>query len=204
MSISPKHFELILVDVQTELCEAWIDAFKSLPRVTIHNREFQEIIEFDCIVSPANSFGLMDGGIDVVIRNFFGMQIQRNVRRIIEKEFYGEQPIGTSIIVDTENDDHPFLAHTPTMRVPRDISNTDNVYNAAFAVFRAVANHNKKNTLRINRLLCPGLGTATGRMKPKEAARQMALAYKNFLEPTTNIVWSNLMERNNEIMNFDT
>lgn len=203
MSISPKYFELILVDVQSELCDAWKDAFKNLPRVTIHYGKFQEITEFDCIVSPANSFGLMDGGIDLVIRNFFGMQIQKNVRKIIEKEFYGEQPVGTSIIVDTENDDYPFLAHTPTMRVPGDISNTDNVYNAAFAMFRAVANHNKNDRVRINKVLCPGLGTATGRVKPKEAARQMALAYKNFLEPTTNLIWSNLVDRNNEIMNFE-
>jgi O-acetyl-ADP-ribose deacetylase (regulator of RNase III) len=203
MSISPKHFELILVDVQTELCEAWINSFKNLPRVTVYNGKFQEITEFDCIVSPANSFGLMDGGIDLVIRNFFGMQVQKNIRKKIIKEFYGEQPVGTSIIVDTENDDHPFLAHTPTMRVPRDISNTDNVYNAAFAMFRAIANHNKNDRTRIHKVICPGLGTATGRVKPKEAARQMALAYKNFLEPTTNLIWSNLIARNNEIMDFD-
>lgn len=202
MSISPKSFELLLVDVQSELCEAWLESFKDLPRVSVHNGRFQEIKEFDCLVSPANSFGLMDGGIDLVIRNFFGMQIQKNVRKCIEKDFYGEQPVGTSIIVDTENDEHPFLAHTPTMRVPRDISNTDNVYNATFALFRAVANHNKHDPVRINKVLCPGLGTATGRAKPKEAARQMALAYKNFLEPTTNLVWPNLMARNHEIMDL--
>jgi O-acetyl-ADP-ribose deacetylase (regulator of RNase III) len=145
----------------------------------------------------------MEGGIDLIIRNFLGMQIQKNVRKLIEQQYYGEQPIGTSIIVDTENEDHPFLAHTPTMRVPSDISNTDNVYNAAFAMFRAVANHNKNNKIRINKVLCPGLGTATGRMKPKEAARQMSLAYKNFLEPTTHLIWSNLMAYNREIMTFE-
>jgi O-acetyl-ADP-ribose deacetylase (regulator of RNase III) len=195
MAGSPKDFELILVDVQPELCEAWLDSFKELPHVTTYNGKFQEVKEFDCLVSPANSFGLMDGGIDLAIRNYFGMQIQRNVRKVIEKEFYGEQPVGTSIIVFTENDDYPFLAHTPTMRVPMDISNTDNVYNATFAMFRAVANHNRHDKVRIKKILCPGLGTATGRVKPKEAARQMALAYKNFLKPTTNLVWPNLIAR---------
>jgi O-acetyl-ADP-ribose deacetylase (regulator of RNase III) len=203
MPSSHKHFQLILVDIQRELCDAWSNSFKELPRVTIHNGKFQDLREFDCLVSPANSFGLMDGGIDLAIRNFFGMQIQKNVRSIIEKEFYGEQLVGTSIIVFTENDEHPFLAHTPTMRVPKDISDTDNVYNAAFAMFRTVANHNKHDKLRINKVVCPGLGTATGRVKPKEAARQMALAYKNFLNPTTNLAWSNLMARNNEIMDFE-
>jgi O-acetyl-ADP-ribose deacetylase (regulator of RNase III) len=203
MLISHKDFELILVDVQAELCEAWSHSFKDLPRITIHNGQFQEVKEFDCMVSPANSFGLMDGGIDLAIRNYFGMQLQKNVRKVIEKEYYGEQPVGTSIIVFTENDDYPFLAHTPTMRVPSDISNTDNVYNAMFAMLRSVANHNRHDKLKINKVLCPGLGTATGRVKPKEAARQMALAYKNFLDPTSNLIWSNLMKRNSEILNFE-
>lgn len=28
------------------------------------------------------------------------------------------------------DEDHPYLAHTPTMRVPKPITGTDNVYNA--------------------------------------------------------------------------
>jgi uncharacterized protein YjaG (DUF416 family) len=57
----------------------------------------------------------MDGEIDLAIGNFFGKQNQKDVRKIIEKEFFGEQPVGTSIIVFTENDEYRFLAHTPTM-----------------------------------------------------------------------------------------
>ncbi|MEL6562721.1 MAG: phage tail protein, partial [Bacteroidota bacterium] len=94
----------------------------------------------------------------------------------------------------------PFLAHTPTMIVPTDISDTDNVYNAMFAMLRAVSNHNKTEKIRIESVLCPGLGTATGRVSYKEAARQMSLAYKNFKKPTTNMKWDNLQSRNQEIM----
>ncbi|BDD06105.1 O-acetyl-ADP-ribose deacetylase (regulator of RNase III) [Aureibacter tunicatorum] len=68
------------------------------------------------------------------------------------------------------------MAHTPTMRVPGDISDTDNVYNAMFAMLRAVANHNKANEQKINTVLCPGLGTATGRVSPSQASKQMYLA----------------------------
>jgi len=204
MTTSHKHFELLLVDPQTQLCDAWSCSFENLPRVSIHNGNFQDVKAFDCIVSPANSFGLMDGGIDLAIRDYFGMQIQKNVRKVIEREFYGEQPVGTSAIVYTENDDHPFLAHTPTMRVPSNISNTDNVYNAMFAMLRTVANHNRQDPLRINKVLCSGLGTATGRVAPKEAARQMSLAFKNFLKPTSNLVWPNQKTRDSEIMNFGT
>jgi len=128
------------------------------------------------------------------------MGIQYKVQKRIQKEFYGEQPVGTSMIVFTENDDYPFLAHTPTMRVPSNIAGTDNVYNAMFAMLRTVANHNKMSKVKINTVLCPGLGTATGLVPLKEAARQMALAYRNFLHPTTNMVWKNLMKRNDEIV----
>ena len=103
MNDSPKNFDLILVDVQKQLCAHWETAFSNYPEVKIHNGYFQEVPHFDCLVSPANSFGLMDGGIDLAIRNFFGMTIQYNVHKVIKKEFYGEQPVGTSVIVHTEN-----------------------------------------------------------------------------------------------------
>ena len=200
MSTSPKLFEITLIDLQKDLCNAWKKSFEEFPEVQIINGKFELVREFDCLVSPANSFGLMDGGIDLAIRNYFGMKIQYNVQRRIQKEFYGEQPIGTSIIVFTENEYHPFLAHTPTMRVPTDISKTDNVYNAFFAMLTSVANYNKNNKVRIEKVLCPGMGTATGRMMPKEAARQMSVAYKNFLQPTTNMNWKNLNKRHKEII----
>ena len=201
MSISPKKFELILVDVQQELCEHWRDFFKDVSAVKVHQGKFQEVRDFDCLVSPANSFGLMDGGIDLPIRKIFGMKLQYNVQKIIQKQFYGEQPVGTSIIVYTENEEYPFLAHTPTMRVPMNISNTDQVYNAMFAMLRAVANFNKEQTEnRINKVLCPGLGTGIGKMPFEEAARQMYVAYQNFRNPTTNMKWENLFNRNAEIL----
>jgi len=190
---SPKKFELTLVDPQKDLCEEWSKSFSAYPEVKVFNGYFQNIKEFDCLVSPANSFGLMDGGVDLAIRNYFGMNLQYAVQKRIQKEFYGEQPVGTSIIVATEDENRPFLAHTPTMRVPVDISETDNVYNAFFAMLRAVANFNKKNKTPIKKVVCPGLGIG-------EAARQMKVAYKNFMHPTSNMNWKNLQERNSEIV----
>ena len=40
---------------------------------------------------------------------------------------FGEQPIGTSFIESTGNPDYPFVAHSPTMRVPGSIEGTDMV-----------------------------------------------------------------------------
>lgn len=34
---------------------------------------FEDVKEFDCLVSLVNFFGLMDGGVDLVICKYFGM-----------------------------------------------------------------------------------------------------------------------------------
>jgi hypothetical protein len=57
----------------------------------------------------------MDGGVDAAITLFFGGQLQKKVQKYILENFEGEQPVGTSFIIETDNDKHPYLAHTPTM-----------------------------------------------------------------------------------------
>ena len=69
------------------------------------------------------------------------------------------------------------------------ISTTDNVYAAMWAMMLAVRRHNRVSAARIRKVACPGLGTATGRVEPREAARQMALAYRWYVRPLTGIDW---------------
>ena len=64
-----------------------------------------------------------------------------------------------------------------------------NVYRAMWAMLLAIRHHNRQAEPMITRIACPGLGTATGRVPPSEAARQMALAYRHFLFPPTAITW---------------
>lgn len=190
---------LILVDPMPELCKAWKEHFERLPHVSIVLGRFEELPAFDCIVSAANSFGLMDGGIDAAIIRFFGAGLQRAVQRRILEEYLGEQPVGTSMIVETGHAAHPFLAHTPTMRVPMTISRTDNVYRAMWALLIAVRRHNQTSDRPIGVVACPGLGTRTGRVPFPEAARQMALAYRNSLEPPGALDWAVAERRQREV-----
>lgn len=187
--------KLILVDINPALCRAWENAFKDLPDVQIHQGYFEGIPEFDCMVSPANSFGLMDGGIDAAITRFFGVELMVAVQKRIIEDYLGEQPVGTSMIVRTPSDKHPFLAHTPTMRVPLTITRSDHVYVAMAAMLREVHHHNLREERKINIVACPGLGTGVGRVPFKEAARQMSLAYKNYLNPPRSINWNYASER---------
>jgi O-acetyl-ADP-ribose deacetylase (regulator of RNase III) len=191
--------KLILVAPAKGLCDAWHEFFKDLPDVEIINDKFEHVPLFDCMVSAANSFGLMDGGVDLAIIRFFGQQLERAVQDRIVDEYLGEQPVGTSFIIETCLPKHPFLAHTPTMRVPMSISRTDNAYKAMWSMLLAVRQHNKTSAQKIESILCPGLGTGTGSVPFRQAARQMSLAYKNFLKPPPYITWKFADQRQAEI-----
>ena len=182
--------KLLLVDPNLPLCDAFREQFAELPDVEIICGHFEDVPEYDCMVSPANSFGLMDGGVDAAITHYFGTRLMRRVQSRIIEDFLGEQPVGTSIIVETQHDQHPFLAHTPTMRVPMAISRTDNVYKAMWAMLLAVRQHNLTAERDIDTIVCPGLGTGVGQVPYRQAAKQMALAYRNFLKPPHWIDWN--------------
>jgi O-acetyl-ADP-ribose deacetylase (regulator of RNase III) len=190
------NINLILVDPRSTVCDAFTSAFKDLPDVKIVNGRFEDLPEFDCMVSAANSFGLMDGGVDAAITRFFGDQLMHRVQDRIIEEYLGEQPVGSSMIVETNHPKHPYIAHTPTMRVPMDIGHTDNVYVAMWAMLTAVHRHNQQHPDKaINTVACPGLGTATGNVPHRQAAQHMALAYKNYLNPPHYIGWQYAHER---------
>ncbi|MBE9127935.1 MULTISPECIES: macro domain-containing protein [unclassified Coleofasciculus] len=187
--------KLILVDPKQALCKAWEEQFQNLPNVEIVQGYFERLPKFDCMVSAANSFGMMDGGVDLAIVNFFGQPIMKNVQTAILRNYLGEQPVGTSMIVKTGHPHHPFIAHTPTMRVPMPIAHTDHVYSAMWAMLLAVHHHNWTTNQKINIVACPGLGTTTGKMPYAEAAQQMAMAYKNFLHPPKQLDWDVITQR---------
>lgn len=165
----------------------------------IINGYFEDVTEYDCMVSPGNSFGLMDGGVDGAIVRYFGLDLMDRVQDYIIRQFRGEQPVGTSFIIETGHPKHPFLAHTPTMRVPMSIAQTDNVYRSMWAMLLAVWQHNRDRQRKIHSIACPGLGTATGRVPFDRAAKQMALAYKNFFNPPDFISWPYAITRQNAI-----
>ncbi|EEI4970040.1 phage tail protein, partial [Salmonella enterica subsp. enterica serovar Newport] len=87
--------------------------FQNTENVEIIPGPFETITEFDCMVSAANSFGLMDGGVDAAITAYFGSQLQERVQQNIIREYLGEQPVGTAFVIETGNSQHPWLVHAP-------------------------------------------------------------------------------------------
>jgi len=57
--------KIILSAVEKELYNAWKTFCENLPNVEIYHGSILDL-SVDTVVSPANSFGFMDGGIDLL------------------------------------------------------------------------------------------------------------------------------------------
>ncbi len=181
---------LVLVDTGAPLCEAWHVAFAEVEGVHVHNGRFESVIgSYDCFVSPGNSFGLMDGGIDASIIRFFGPALKERVQDEIWRVYRGEQPVGTCLLVPTNDPRCPWLAHCPTMRIPMEVTYTNHAYAAFLAALTTAGNAG------VRVLACPGLGTHTGRIPPDVAARQMRYAYDLWNGPRVRPEWGKLSNR---------
>lgn len=165
-----------LRDRDAALVEAWRRAFKGCEGVEIGHGDIFAV-EADAIVSPANSFGYMDGGIDAVYIARFGAGLQWRLQQFLKEHHGGELAVGEAVIVETGALDIPWLVSAPTMRVPHPVPNTLNAYLAFRAALRAVVAHNRANARRITSVLSPGLASAIGAMPPDRVARQMRFAF---------------------------
>jgi O-acetyl-ADP-ribose deacetylase (regulator of RNase III) len=181
--INTKLEKLYLIDSKPELCEKWRQVFSCYPEVKVLTGDyFQQ--SADAIVSPANSFGIMDGGLDLAIRNELGFQVESEIQEVILNKYHGEMPIGTAEIIKTNHDRWSYMIAAPTMRIPENIAFTLNAYIAFRAILMAINSFNKAKPKRaIKSLLCSGLGTGIGSMEPTRCAAQMRAAYKLIKEP---------------------
>jgi O-acetyl-ADP-ribose deacetylase (regulator of RNase III) len=171
-----------LVDRDPQLVAAWREVFKDFSEFIVERRDFFEL-HADAMVSPANSFGIMDGGLDAAIRDTLGPVIEARVRDMLVVRHHGELHVGGAEIVETGDTRWPLHVVAPTMRVPDDVSRTVNAYVAFRAILLAVRRHNLAGTTPpIRSLLCPGLATGVGAMPPRRCAAQMRIAYRQVSE----------------------
>jgi O-acetyl-ADP-ribose deacetylase (regulator of RNase III) len=169
-----------LVAFNPDLFYAWRAAFADCDDVRISEGNILSL-QADAIVSPANSFGYMDGGLDLKLSEFFGWDLEKRLQAELVAEHGGELPVGQAVIVETHHIAIKYLISAPTMRVPMRVADTTNAYLAFRAVIRAVQAFNQTAGEPILSLLCPGLGTGEGRMPAKRCATQMRAAYDRCL-----------------------
>jgi O-acetyl-ADP-ribose deacetylase (regulator of RNase III) len=186
---------LWLVHPDEAMCEAFHQRFAALPNVRVIRGRFEDLEPHDAFVTAGNAFGLMTAGIDAAVIRRFGEGLMRRVQHRIMDQYFGEQPVGTAFVVPTEDPSLPFIVHTPTMRVPGNIDGTDKVYSATWAALLAVQAHNTSSEQKIEVVAMPAMGTGFGGVPFGEAARQMAVAYRHFLEPPHRLDWDFVVER---------
>lgn len=135
-------------------------------------------------VSPANSLGIMDGGIDMVLSREMFVGCEKRLKDAIaalgHKTKLGRPYLrvgsATWFMVGPASG---FIA-APTMFVPHDVSDTQNAYWAFLATLVAMDRIEKASDGAVNRLVCTSLCCGVGRMNPKEAAHQMFRAWNDF------------------------
>ncbi len=126
--------------------------------------------EIECLVSPANAFGFMTGGYDAALSDILGWDFQKKVQKYIKDHFYGEQVVGTSFYIETDNLG-VSLIHTPTMKYPSEIKDDMIVYYCMRSTLMCALEND------VNTIVIPVFGGGCGGVEPDDAAKRMREGY---------------------------
>lgn len=170
---------LIFTYLDKELGKALAESFGDLPNCEVVESDICKV-QCDAIVSPANSFGFMDGGLDLRLSERFGWGVQERLQALIASRPMRELLVGEYIVIETNDNQVPWLISVPTMRVPMRLRQTVNPYLAMKALLVAALNH--KGTPEITTVAIPGLGTGCGHLDPTTATKQMRKAFDEIHE----------------------
>ncbi|MQS11070.1 Appr-1-p processing protein [Streptomyces kaniharaensis] len=171
---------VVLTDVNTTVVEAWRAAFADTPGIEIREGSILDE-QVDAWVSPTNSRGRMDGGVDAVIKRHLGAGIQLKVQRAIRSRFAGSLPVGSAVCVPSGAVNPKFLISAPTMEASsQNVSETLNVALACAAAFQAIHEQNRKATGSITSVALVGMGAQTGRVPARVCANLMWTGYTLF------------------------
>lgn len=157
-------------------------------KVNVAFEKFDTFMQFninnvDAVVSPANSFGLMDGGYDKAIIEYFGNELMEKVQEKIISKCHGEQVIGTSISLEIPNFKGKYLIHSPTMRWPERILDPRVIIDCTrTAILEA-------KRLGVEHVVIPAFGGLTGKIEPEVIAKCMHCGYERAMDPNMTISW---------------
>ncbi|MEU1183451.1 macro domain-containing protein [Streptomyces sp. NPDC005820] len=172
--------KVVLTDVNTKVVEAWRAAFADTPEIEIRKGSILDV-RADAWVSPTNARGLMNGGVDAVVKRHLGAGIQLRVQRAIRDEFGGRLPVGSAVCVPSGATNPQFLISTPTMeQSSQNVSETLNVALACAAAFQAIHRKNDETPGAIGSVALVGMGAQTGRVPARVCANLMWTGYTLF------------------------
>ncbi|MBU6283857.1 macro domain-containing protein, partial [bacterium] len=166
-----------LVDVNPKMVAAWREVFEDNPEVSIHQGSMlaQAVSAW---VTPTNTRGSMDQGLDGLVRQHLGPAIQTRVQQAIATQFRGQLPVGCATCVETGCPQPRFLISTPSFASAAEtVSDGLTVALAGAAALQAAEMQNRRVPGSIVTLALPGLGANTGRLPVETCADLFWTAY---------------------------
>jgi O-acetyl-ADP-ribose deacetylase (regulator of RNase III) len=116
----------------------------------------------DAIVNPANSLGIMGGGVAAALSRKGGPTIQREAMSL------APIAVGAAVVTNAGSLWAKHVIHAPTMEEPGTKVGVENVRRATRAALIAAARHG------FDTIALPGMGTGLGGVDPSDAARAIA------------------------------
>lgn len=171
-----------LRDQNPEMVKTWQAFFGRNPKVDISEGNIFDL-DVAVLVSPANSFGIMEGGLAEQLNKLADGQFESRVRKLIQDKFAGELPVGSAEIITTKLDKPRLAIIAPTTRVPIRMTNANvNPYLATRAALRTLAAYirqerDEKGSTDIDSVAFAGMGAGTAKNAPAVVAFQMYEAY---------------------------
>lgn len=188
------NHKFILFDIDDDIVNGFNKYFNDLPNFQSVKYDVIKLVnegKIDMTISPANMYGFMDGGIDLVYMKIFSgiedrVKAKYAIYNIYDEAGRNVMPIGSATTVLTNHPKCKYLLAAPTMKLPGNVKGSLYPYYAFTAILKALRGVNTPLVIGI-----PGLTTGIGMISGEECGKQMRLAYNDFI-------------RSNERLNFDT
>ncbi|OOQ89483.1 hypothetical protein PEBR_28099 [Penicillium brasilianum] len=198
--------EIILLCMDSEFITAfdqalqtyWSDYDPSKVKITKFNERLNSLppaVKFDLVVSPANSYGRLDGAFDHAISMTFSPRddyhaLTRAAQSVLYQKWRGFAPPGSCSLVEfpenlKRNDRNcSWVAICPTMREPEDVTwDREVVYECVWSLLCQVEGHNRGSVHnRIESLLMTPLATGVGKVSKERWAAQTVLALAHYVD----------------------
>jgi O-acetyl-ADP-ribose deacetylase len=140
----------------------------------------------DAVVSPANSLGIMGGGVAAALARKGGPTIQREAMSL------APIAVGAAVVTNAGTLWAKNIIHVPTMEEPGLKVPVEDVRRAMRAALLAASQRG------FEVIAVPGLGTGLGGTAPSDAARAMVNELRAHKQPRPSTVW--LVDVNDDIL----
>ncbi len=140
----------------------------------------------DAVVSPANSLGIMGGGVAGALSRKGGPLIQREAMSL------APIAVGAAVVTNAGHLWAKNIIHAPTMEEPGQKVVVESVRRAMRAALLAAAQRG------FEVIAVPGLGTGLGGADPADAARAMVNELRAHRQANPSTVW--LVDTNDQIL----